>query len=39
MRVLGYTPTVGAQALLTAGAHGVFDDMAHCPPLAWPRTG
>ena len=39
MRVLGYTPTVGAQALLNAGAHGVFDDMAHCPPLAWPRTG
>ena len=38
MRVLGYTPTVGAQALLSAGAHRVFDRMDQCPPLAWPRT-
>lgn len=28
MRMLGYTPTVGAGALLAAGAHQVFDRMA-----------
>jgi len=38
MRVLGYTPTVGAEALLSAGAHRVFDRMDQCPPLAWPGT-